>query len=63
MCVVSDGYLYALFVNMVLVGATLPLSLWWLSDELGTTKSKNVTLSQVLFNNNANLNWSQLAKD
>jgi hypothetical protein len=47
---------------MVLIGATLPLSLWWLSDELGTTKSKNVTLSQVLFSNNANLNWSQLAK-
>jgi hypothetical protein len=54
----AGGYLYALCLNILLMGATLPLSCLWLSDELGTAKSKNVTLMQVLFNGNANLSWS-----
>ena len=33
-----------------------------LSDDLGTAKSKNISLRQVLFNNSRNLNWLSLAR-
>ena len=57
----EQGYLYALFLNLFLMLICLPPALFSLNGDLGTAKSKSVTLQQVLFNGNANLNWLSLA--
>ena len=58
----EQGYLYALFLNLFLMLICLPPALFSLNGDLGTAKSKSVTLQQVLFNGNANLNWLSLAR-
>ena len=57
----TSGFVWSLALNMVIIGFCLPWTLMCLTNELGTAKSKNVTLRQVIFTGNENLNWLSLA--
>ena len=44
-------------VNVAMILCAYPWAVMKLDANLGTAKSKNVTLREALFNSNYNLNW------
>lgn len=58
----DSGYLYAMSLNIFCILLAFPCAIVCLSDSLGTAKSKNISIGQVLFNGNHNLNWLSLAR-
>jgi len=64
-CVAANdewGYQLALGVNVVLILLAFPWAVVGLDSNLGTAKSKNVSLRDALFSSNYNLNWLSLAR-
>ena len=58
----SFGDVKALALNIFCILVVIPWAVVSLSNDLGTAKSKNVTLQQVFFNGNWNLSWLSLAR-
>ncbi len=59
---ITQSYALALWFNIGLVLLAMPWAILGLDKNLGTTKKKNASLSEIFVLDNINLNWLSLAR-